>query len=41
VLAVLAERARAKPRAWRRVAGTVFVLGFVLLGLAIHQWPDG
>jgi hypothetical protein len=40
VLAVRAEHVKRKARTWRQVAGTVFILGFVLLGLAIGQWPD-
>jgi hypothetical protein len=40
VLAVQAEHGKPKPRTWRRVAGSVFVLGFVLLGLAICHWDD-
>jgi hypothetical protein len=41
VLAVQAEHGKTNPRTWRRVAGSVFVSGFVLLGVALHRWQCG
>jgi hypothetical protein len=40
-LATLAKRNGAKPIVPLRLAGTVFVLGFVLLGVAISHWRFG
>jgi hypothetical protein len=38
VLAAAVVRNGAKPIVPRRIAGSVFVLGFVLLGVAISHW---
>jgi hypothetical protein len=40
-LAAVAKRNDAKPVVPLRLAGSVFVLGFVLLGVAISHWRFG
>jgi hypothetical protein len=40
-LAAAHNRADIKPFVPRPVAGSVFVLGFVLLGVAISHWHHG
>jgi hypothetical protein len=40
-MAALSRRERFMPLACRRLTGSAFILGFILLGVAISHWHFG